>query len=189
MQSLVLWVFVGLGAVGAFAPTPRIAVQVTRATSVLQKAPLTTSFQHPAVKLAASRQNDLVGEDAAAFNLRDQKLASWAQFTVAVSSVLGVLYYVWLYDGGPQLGDQFKLLMENVAGGDSTLTITYMLLFFAICHSGLASLRPWGEELIGARPWRYVFALTSLPLAFSSIVYFINHRYLCMAIILLLKFK
>jgi zeta-carotene isomerase len=52
-----------------------------------------------------------------------------------------------------------------------------MLGFFAVCHSGLASLRPFAEEIIGARAWRVIFALVSLPLAFSSIVYFINHRY------------
>jgi zeta-carotene isomerase len=37
--------------------------------------------------------------------------------------------------------------------------------------------RPWGEEIIGARAWRVLFAWVSLPLAFSCIVYFINHRY------------
>jgi zeta-carotene isomerase len=67
--------------------------------------------------------------------------------------------------------------MEGLAGGDSTLTITYMLGFFAVAHSGLASLRPAGEQIIGARAWRVLFALVSLPLALSCIVYFINHRY------------
>lgn len=37
--------------------------------------------------------------------------------------------------------------------------------------------------LVGARPWRYVFAVVSLPLALSSIVYFINHRFRVIAII------
>ncbi|RYG67285.1 hypothetical protein EON64_07790 [archaeon] len=55
--------------------------------------------------------------------------------------------------------------------------MAYMLLFFAACHSGLASLRPLAEQIVGARVWRYVFALTSLPLALSVIVYFVNHRY------------
>ena len=33
------------------------------------------------------------------------------------------------------------------------------------------------QQIIGERAWRVLFALVSLPLAFSSIVYFINHRY------------
>mmetsp|Transcript_33640 Transcript_33640/g.48807 ORF Transcript_33640/g.48807 Transcript_33640/m.48807 type:complete len:360 (-) Transcript_33640:76-1155(-) len=119
----------------------------------------------------------LVGEDAAKFDLSQQNPTAWIQFFVAVSGVLGSLFYVWLYSSGPQLGEQFKNWMESIAGGDSTLTITYMLFFFAICHSGLASLRPYAEQIVGARVWRYIFALVSLPLAFSSIVYFINHRY------------
>ena len=119
----------------------------------------------------------LDGEDAAVFSLEQQKLKSWGIFSAAVATVLGFLYYVWLWDSGLQWGDQYKEIMESFAGGDSTLTITFMLLFFAICHSGLASLRPKAEEIIGARTWRVIFALVSLPLAFSSIVYFINHRY------------
>lgn len=52
-----------------------------------------------------------------------------------------------------------------------------LLLGFAIAHSGLAALRPWGEKLIGARLYRVGFALVSLPLAVILIVYFFNHRY------------
>lgn len=52
-----------------------------------------------------------------------------------------------------------------------------LLLSFAIAHSGLAALRPWGEQWIGARLYRVVFALVSLPLATGLIIYFFNHRY------------
>jgi uncharacterized membrane protein len=52
-----------------------------------------------------------------------------------------------------------------------------MLLGFAIAHSGLAALRPWGEQKIGARLYRVIFALVSLPLATILIIYFFNHRY------------
>lgn len=121
-------------------------------------------------------QLELVGEEAARFSLSEQKLTDWLQFTVAVSAVLASLFYVWIYDQGPHWGDAFKNGMESLAGGDTTLAITYMLGFFAVAHSGLASLRPKAEEIVGAKVWRYVFALVSLPLAFSSIVYFINHR-------------
>jgi uncharacterized membrane protein len=60
---------------------------------------------------------------------------------------------------------------------DSHLTILGLLLGFAIAHSGLAALRPQGEKLIGARLYRVLFALVSLPLAVILIVYFFNHRY------------
>jgi len=60
---------------------------------------------------------------------------------------------------------------------DSHLVILVLLLVFAIAHSGLAALRPKGEKLIGARLYRVLFALVSLPLAVILIVYFFNHRY------------
>lgn len=52
-----------------------------------------------------------------------------------------------------------------------------LLLLFAIAHSGLAALRMWGEEKIGARLYRVLFALVSIPLATILIIYFFNHRY------------
>lgn len=120
---------------------------------------------------------ELVGEDAAYFSLENEKLKSWGIFGAAVSAVLGSLFYIWVYNDGPKLGNSYKDVMESIANGDSTLTITYMLGFFAILHSGLASLRSTMEPIIGSRTWRVIFAYVSLPLAFESIVYFINHRY------------
>jgi len=52
-----------------------------------------------------------------------------------------------------------------------------LLLGFAILHSGLAALRVRGEALIGARAYRVLFALVSLPSAGGLITYFFNHRY------------
>ena len=52
-----------------------------------------------------------------------------------------------------------------------------LLLGFATAHSGLAALRPWGEARIGNRAYRVLFALVSLPLAATLVVYFIRHRY------------
>lgn len=52
-----------------------------------------------------------------------------------------------------------------------------MLLGFAIAHSGLAALRPWGEQRIGPRLYRILFALVSIPFATALIIYFFNHRY------------
>ncbi|NET56952.1 MAG: hypothetical protein F6K47_12540 [Symploca sp. SIO2E6] len=59
----------------------------------------------------------------------------------------------------------------------SHLVMSSLLLGFAIAHSGLAALRPWGEQRIGARLYRVLFALVSLPLAIVLIIYFFNHRY------------
>jgi zeta-carotene isomerase len=126
---------------------------------------------------ALESDNNLVGEAAAEFSLDEQKLKSWGVFGAAVSAMLASLYLVWMYPGGPQLGDKWVEATVNAAGGDSTIAIVYMLGFFAVVHSGLASLRPAAEEIVGARSWRVIFAASSLPLAFSSIVYFINHRY------------
>jgi uncharacterized membrane protein len=63
-----------------------------------------------------------------------------------------------------------------------SLTISHgiilgLLLGFAIAHSGLAALRPWGESKIGARLYRVIFALVSIPLATILLLYFFNHRY------------
>lgn len=52
-----------------------------------------------------------------------------------------------------------------------------LLLGFAVAHSGLASLRTRGEAIIGARLYRALFALVSIPLAVILVVYFFNHRY------------
>lgn len=62
------------------------------------------------------------------------------------------------------------------------LTVSHFIMFglllgFAIAHSGLAALRTRGEKLIGARLYRVLFALVSIPLALVLIVYFIQHRY------------
>ncbi|MBW4695027.1 MAG: hypothetical protein KME27_25025 [Lyngbya sp. HA4199-MV5] len=59
----------------------------------------------------------------------------------------------------------------------SHLIVLGLLLCFAIAHSGLAALRPWGEQRIGPRLYRVMFALVSLSLATVLIIYFFNHRY------------
>ncbi len=59
----------------------------------------------------------------------------------------------------------------------SHLVMAGLLLGFALAHSGLAALRPWGEQRIGARLYRILFALVSIPFAVVLIIYFLNHRY------------
>jgi uncharacterized membrane protein len=63
------------------------------------------------------------------------------------------------------------------AAVDSHYVILALLLGFAIAHSGLAALRPWGESKIGARWYRILFALVSIPFATGLIIYFFNHRF------------
>lgn len=118
----------------------------------------------------------LIGEDAATFSLAEQKWSEWGTFFVAVGGIMSTVFYAWIYPDGLGWGTAFKDAIETLAGGDPVYAVTYMLAFFAVGHSGLASLRPWAETIVGARVWRYIFALFSLPLAFSCIVYFINHR-------------
>jgi zeta-carotene isomerase len=66
-------------------------------------------------------------------------------------------------------------LETQVAGGNSHIVTLVYGIIFPLVHSGLASLRPYGEKLVGARIWRVIFAFPSLCLAYSWITYFISH--------------
>lgn len=59
----------------------------------------------------------------------------------------------------------------------SSWVMLALLLGFAVLHSGGAALRSWAEERIGARAWRLIFALASVPAAGLLIAYFLAHRY------------
>jgi uncharacterized membrane protein len=59
----------------------------------------------------------------------------------------------------------------------SSLVMLGLLIGFAVLHSGGASLRVWGEERIGARAWRLLFAALSIPAAVVVIGFFLAHRY------------
>jgi len=69
------------------------------------------------------------------------------------------------------------LLVPYAWISSSHVVMMGLLIGFAIAHSGLAALRPQAEKLVGARFYRVLFALVSLPLAVILIVYFIQHRY------------
>lgn len=115
------------------------------------------------------------GEDAAAFDLNRQSLKSWGIFFGLLSGVLGLLYAVWIAPG-LGVGEDFVAALQD-ATSSSEATMLAILFIFAVVHSGLAYLRPFGEDIIGSRAYRVVFALTSLPLATAAVVFFINHRY------------
>ena len=121
----------------------------------------------------------LVGDDSAYFSLEEQSLQDWIKFSTATGTVLAAVAWVWVLPGGPHGGDLFLESIQSSLGGttDPALTVAAMLLFFAVCHSGLAGLRTYAEPVVGARFWRVIFAVVSLPLALSCISYFVNHAH------------
>lgn len=71
-----------------------------------------------------------------------------------------------------------NLLSSDISWlNNSHVIILGLLLGFAIAHSGLAALRTWAETKIGARLYRILFALVSIPFATILVIYFFNHRY------------
>lgn len=116
-----------------------------------------------------------VGEDSAVFELGEQKVSSWIYFTLILGSVLFALNALWL---SPSTG-YGTVFADAVSGVTESKEISMLILIFifAIVHSGMASLRDEGERLLGERIYRVLFAGISLPLAVSTVVYFINHRY------------
>jgi len=162
-------------------------VAVCRLNRVLEIHPKLSEYRHnqrtkPQFDRSVSlysdnlKDNDLIGEDSGLFILSEQKMKSWGIFLVLLTTVLGALYVFWINtDTG--YGDDYINLVEKLADNNSQVVMGLLLLFFGIIHSGLASIRPLAEEVVGARAWRVFFALSSLPLALSTVVYFINHRY------------
>ncbi|KAL6293659.1 hypothetical protein ACE6H2_001801 [Prunus campanulata] len=120
-------------------------------------------------------EQPVVGEDSAEFILSKQKISSWVYFTAILGSVLFILNVAWI-DNSTGFGKPFVDAVSELSDSKEVVMLI-LILIFAIFHSGLASLRDTGEKLIGERAYRVLFAGTSLPLAVSTVVYFINHRY------------
>ncbi|CAL1404361.1 unnamed protein product [Linum trigynum] len=116
-----------------------------------------------------------VGEDSALFQLEDQKLSSWLYFSVILGVVLFLLNLLWI-DNSTGYGKAFVESLSAVSDSHEVVMLM-LILVFATVHSGLASLREAGEKVVGERAFRVLFAGLSLPLAVSTVVYFINHRY------------
>ena len=130
------------------------------------------------VGIASKEEGSLVGDDSAYFSFQDQRLADWLKFSAATGTVLAIVAYVWFLPMGPHFGDQFLESVQSTLGtNDPAVTIFSMLAIFAFFHSGLAGLRTYAEPVVGPRAWRVLFAVVSLPLALSSISYFVNHAH------------
>ncbi|XP_057417152.1 15-cis-zeta-carotene isomerase, chloroplastic [Lotus japonicus] len=126
-------------------------------------------------KADTADSNLVVGEDSAVFDLQSQKISSWVYFTVILGVVLFALNVVWI-DPSTGFGKDFVDAVSGISDSPEVVMLLLILIFAGV-HSGLASFRDTGEKLIGERAFRVLFAGTSLPLALTTIVYFINHRY------------
>jgi zeta-carotene isomerase len=132
--------------------------------------------------LPSDRSQDLmIGEDAGTFNIQNEKWGAfgesgWFTFSAAVATILTFVAVLWVY---PPTGyaDDFLASLETIAGGNPHIVTLLFGVIFPIVHSGLASLRPLGEKLVGARIWRVIFAFPSLCLSYSWITYFIAHAH------------
>ena len=128
----------------------------------------------------SDRSNDLlVGEDAAVYDWDQEQWgalgeAGWLTFFAAVGTILTAVAVLWIVPS-TGYGDDFQAALEYVAGGNPHIVTLLYGIIFPLVHSGLASLRPMGEAIVGARMWRVIFAFPSLCLAYSWIVYFISH--------------
>lgn len=116
-----------------------------------------------------------MGEDAAVFDVGEQKLSSWIYFTIVLGAVLTILNFIWI-DPKTGYGNAFVETISSVSSNHEVVMLI-ILFIFALVHSGLASFRDAGEKLMGERAFRVLFAGLSLPLAVSAVVYFIDHRY------------
>lgn len=131
----------------------------------------------------SDRRNDpLVGEDSGAYDFRNETWGAlgetgWVTFFAAVTAILAAVAVLWIVPSTGYGDDFVRYLEEDVARGDPHLVTSAFGVIFPLVHSGLASLRPMGERIVGARAWRVIFAFPSLCLAYSWIVYFISHAH------------
>mmetsp|Transcript_11206 Transcript_11206/g.16734 ORF Transcript_11206/g.16734 Transcript_11206/m.16734 type:complete len:386 (+) Transcript_11206:117-1274(+) len=147
--------------------------------------PESPSIPNPLAIIAKSQPSTrpptdpMVGEDAATFDWSNEKWgklgsADWLTFSAAVGTILTAVAITWII---PSTGysDDFLHALNGVTGGNPHLITLAYGIIFPLVHSGLASARPYGEKIVGARMWRVIFAFPSLCLAFSWITYFISH--------------
>jgi len=157
-------------------------VDISRTKNTLRTNGLGQSVKSPDDFYIPRMENTLretgIIEDSANFSFEDQRVEDWVKFSVATGIVLAITSYAWFLPFGPHMGDSFLSLVQGLIGTTAPdVTIFTLLIFFAIAHSGLAGLRSYGEQFVGARAWRVLFAVVSLPLALSCMSYFVNHAH------------
>jgi zeta-carotene isomerase len=123
----------------------------------------------------------MIGEDAGTFNINNEEWgelgeAGWFTFSVAVGTIMTAVAVLWVY-APTGYSDDFVYALEGIAGGNSHIVTLMFGVIFPLVHSGLASLRPYGEQIVGARIWRVIFAFPSLCLSYTWIAYFISHAH------------
>ena len=124
----------------------------------------------------------MIGEDAGIYNIDNEKWGSlgengWITFFAAVATILTAVAILWIYPVTGYSDDFVHFLESDIAHGNSHLVTLLFGIIFPIVHSGMASFRPIGEQFVGARMYRVLFAFPSLCLAYSWIVYFISHAH------------
>eukprot|EP01084_Bolivina_argentea_P281703 482031_1 len=120
-------------------------------------------------------ESGLAGEESAAFRFSKHNVKQWGRFVLVLVTTLVALNYFWL-DPNTGYGTVFVHWAKKIGGGDSHVTISILISIFALFHSGLATLRRWGETLVGARAWRVLFGVVSIPTAVTALFFFVNHR-------------
>lgn len=83
-----------------------------------------------------------LGEDSAAFDLSQQSVQSWTLFFGLLAGVSALVYFAWVAPG-VGVGGDFVAAIEGAASS-SEATMVGILLVFAVVHSGMAFLRPYG---------------------------------------------
>ena len=77
-----------------------------------------------------------MGEDSAAFELKDQSMASWAYFAVILAAVLVALNVLWI-DPGTGVGTKFLDAVASVSDSHEVRTL-YLLRGFRISLEKIA---------------------------------------------------
>ena len=74
-----------------------------------------------ALEEGSKEETSLIGEDAAVFDISEQKLTSWVKFLAVLTVVLGILYFIWL---SPETGYGTAYL-DFLASFSDSLEVTH----------------------------------------------------------------
>ena len=117
------------------------------------------------------------------FNLQNEKWKAlgengWTSFVAAVTAILTAVGIVWINPTTGYSDALIQYLEHNQSWNLDAHGVTLFLgVLFPLVHSGMASLRPHMEPMVGARTWRVLFAFPSLCLSYTWIAYYIAHAH------------